>query len=314
MKMDLKVRSNKTTIILSLVLAIQIFNGTPLLSQRFFEPSDSLNSKRVKIVHVGAAGLYATTMVGLYQVWYKNQVAEGFQFFNDSKDWLQMDKMGHIYTANLFQERAFSAYNWSGVPKGKALLFSTGFSFLFMNTFEVLDGFSQDYGFSFADIASNSLGLGIFSAQQLLWDKQIVRLKFSYSHSPFAQHRPNTLGANNLERVLKDYNGQTYWLSINLGLATPDSWHIPDWLCISLGYSISEKLKSDEVQFVSPLTGESFHAYRRYLLSFDVDLTQLNIQKPWLKAILSNINVLKIPFPAVEWSSKTQWRAYGLYF
>lgn len=299
---------------LGLLFCVMVFNFRELQAQRFFEPADTLNSKRVKIAHAGAAGLYSVTMFGLYHVWYKNQASEGFQFFNDSRDWLQMDKMGHTYSAYLFQERAFSAYNWSGLPKGKAILCSTGFSFLFMNTFEILDGFSQDYGFSFADIASNSLGLGIFSAQQLLWDEQYLRIKFSYSHSPYAQHRPTTLGATGLERVLKDYNGQTYWLSFNFGLATPDEWRIPDWLCLSLGYSISEKLKSNEAHFVSPLTGESFSAYRRYLFSFDVDLTKLDIKKPWLRAVLSNFNILKIPFPALEWNSSNQWQVHGFYF
>jgi hypothetical protein len=32
----------------------------------------------------------------------------------------------------------------------------------------------------------------------------------------YAQYRPNVLGSSLAEQILKDYNGQTYWLSVNL--------------------------------------------------------------------------------------------------
>jgi hypothetical protein len=42
--------------------------------------------------------------------------------------------------------------------------------------------------------------------------------KFSFHTTQYAQYRPNVLGSSLAEQILKDYNGQTYWLSVNLHL------------------------------------------------------------------------------------------------
>jgi len=263
-------------------LMLLFFSGSKNLSaQSFFTPSDTLNKSRVLGSHITLGTGYAASMIGLASVWYSNQESTGFQLFNDGKDWLQMDKVGHVYTAYWMQNRAFTMYNWSGMNKNRALLWSSVFSTLFMTTFEIMDGFSPSYGFSFADVGSNMLGIGLFTSQQILFDEQITNLKFSYSHSPYARYRPEVLGSTGAERFLKDYNGQTYWLNVSLGKITPEQWKIPDWLCLSFGYSISEKLKSDVEYFEfydsnnSPIT---FNSYRRFLLSFDIDLSRLPIK------------------------------------
>jgi hypothetical protein len=296
------------------IFALTLF--TSASAQSFFEPADSLNKKRVISTHMTLGTGYSASMIGLAQVWYKNQESQGFQLFNDSKHWLQMDKIGHTYTAYWMQNRAFSMYRWSGMEQNKALLWSSLFSVLFMNTFEIMDGFSPNYGFSWADVGSNTLGIGLFTAQQHFFGQQHLTMKFSYSHSPFAQYRPNILGSTGPERFLKDYNGQTYWFSLSLGTITPDTWHIPDWLCLSFGYSISEKLKSDTEFYAVNHNNEmlEFNAYRRYFLSFDIDLSKIPVKKPWLKMLLGNFNFLKIPLPTLEFNSRNGARFYGVYF
>jgi hypothetical protein len=285
-------------------------------AQNFFEPADSINKNRVIAAHATAGTLYSASMIGLYQIWYKNQEALGFQFFDDSRDWLQMDKFGHTYSAYWLQNRTFALYRWSGMSQKKALLWSSGFSVLYMNTFEIMDGFSQDYGFSVADVAANTLGIGLFTAQQALWNDQYLSLKFSYSHSPYAQYRPNTLGSTTPERLLKDYNGQTYWFNLNLGKLSPENWKIPDWLCLSFGYSISEKLKSDNPFYTVEFNNQmlEFNAYRRYFFSLDIDLSKLPVKKPWLKSLLANVNMIKIPLPTLELNSRNGAKFYGVYF
>lgn len=287
-----------------------------LRAQSFFESADSLDKKRVILAHASIGMLYSTSMIGLYQIWYKNQEAIGFQFFDDSKDWLQMDKLGHTFTAYWMQNRTYSLYRWAGMNNKNALWWSAGFSFLYMNTFEIMDGFSQDYGFSIADVAANSIGIGLFSSQQALWGEQYLLMKFSYSHSPYAKYRPNLLGSTTAERLLKDYNGQTYWFSLNLGKITPEHWHIPEWLCISAGYSVSEKLKSDSKIYTVNFENQNytFNAYRRYFISLDIDLSKLPVKKTWLKTLLSNLNLLKIPLPTLELSERNAPKFYGLYF
>jgi hypothetical protein len=298
----------------SMILVFFIFSQAQ--AQRFFEPSDSTNKNRLIVAHSTAGVLYSGSMIGLYQIWYKNQEALGFQFFDDSRDWLQMDKMGHLYSSFWLQNRTYALYRWSGMSQKKALWWSSGFSVLYMNTFEIMDGFSQDYGFSVADVAANTLGIGLFTAQQALWNDQYLSMKFSYSHSPYAQYRPNTLGSTTPERLLKDYNGQTYWFNLNLGKITPETWRIPDWFCLSFGYSISEKLKSDNKFYAVDFNNQTleFNAYRRYFLSLDIDLSKLPVKKPWLKTLLANVNMIKIPLPTLELNSRNGARFYGLYF
>ncbi|MDZ7614583.1 MAG: hypothetical protein U5K51_13455 [Flavobacteriaceae bacterium] len=60
-------------------------------------------------------------------------------------------------------------------------------------------------------------------------------MKFSYNATAYPEIYPDKLGSNSLEQVFKDYNGQTYWFSVNLWSFFKES-KIPRWLNISLGY------------------------------------------------------------------------------
>jgi hypothetical protein len=68
-------------------------------------------------------------------------------------------------------------------------------------------------GASSGDIIANASGTALFVSQELLWKEQ--RITPNFFHTRHAQYRPNVLGAL-AEQILKDYNGQTYWLSVNL--------------------------------------------------------------------------------------------------
>ena len=72
--------------------------------------------------------------------------------------------------------------------------------------------------------------------QYYLWDELRIVPKFSFSRSPYAQQRPNVLGSNLLEEILKDYNGQTYWFSANIYSFLHDESLFPKWLNVALGY------------------------------------------------------------------------------
>ncbi len=66
-----------------------------------------------------------------------------------------------------------------------------------------------------------------------------------------------------------------------------------NWLCLSFGYSVDQKLLGDENLYLD------FKASRQFLFSLDVDLTRLPIKNPTLKKVLSHLNMIKIPFPAL---------------
>jgi hypothetical protein len=116
---------------------------------------------------------------------------------------------------------------------------------------EVLDGFSAEWGFSIADMAANFAGTGLAISQELLTGRQTIRIKYSYRHSSLAQYRPEMLGRNLPERMLKDYNGQAYWISANISDLTGIPGVIPDWLNIAFGYSANGMLGGYSDSYIS---------------------------------------------------------------
>jgi hypothetical protein len=171
---------------------------------------------------------------------------------------------------------------------------------VYQTTLEIFDGLSPEWGFSWCDIAANATGSAIYLGQEMFLNEPLFRLKFSTHPTNYAQYRPEVLGSNLPERLLKDYNGQTYWLSISPSRLINSS-KFPKWLCVSLGYSVDEKLKADSDSYSIIQNGNvyQFHAKRELLLSLDIDLSKLPVKSPWAKALLKQLNYLKIPFPTL---------------
>lgn len=278
----------------------------------FFQASDSLNKPRLITTSAVIGTVWTGSLVGLSQVWYKDFEKTGFHSFDDSKEWLQMDKMGHVFTAYHLSDKVFKLYRWTGLSRRKSAWIGAGVGWGYQFSFEMLDARSSGWGFSWSDVTANTIGSGLFLTQELLWQEQYLKLKFSYSPSPYAQYRPNVLGSSPTERLLKDYNGQTYWLSISPGAVFKNS-HIPPWIAISAGYSADAKLVGHSDFFQTPDGSKTFHAQREFALSLDVDVTKLNIKKRWIKKALSPFNVIKVPFPALVWRGNTLYGKW-LYF
>lgn len=271
-------------------------------AQSFFEPADSLNKKRTIGVSILTGGTWVGTIAGLNFVWYKDFNKSKFHAFDDGHEWCQMDKVGHAATAWYFSRLTGGLYNWAGVDRKKSSLIAAGFSFGYMATFEILDGFSADWGFSFWDIGANTAGALSYWGQEFAWQEQKFKFKFSVHTSGLALYRPNVLGADFASRTLKDYNGQTYWLSFNpVTIIKPDS-RLPKWLNISFGYSVQDQLIGDGSTYVyyDGSTQLNFTPYRQFFLSLDIDFEDLPVKNKFLKAILKGINVFKMPFPALE--------------
>lgn len=281
----------------------------------FFQPADSLHKGRIIGVSTSVGAVWAGSYIGLWQVWYKNVPQSKFHFFNDSQEWMQMDKMGHGYTAYWLYNRMYTLFHWTGLDRKKSLWIGGAIGLGFQTTLEIFDGFSSQWGFSWADMTANTSGVILFGAQELLFHKQIITPKFSYYPSKYAMYRPDVLGNNFGQRLLKDYNAQTYWFSINIASCMPQRWKFPKWLNLAVGYSANQKLEGYKNYYaIQTASGsQSFSAYRQFLLSLDIDLSKIPVKKPWLKTLLSTLNTLKIPFPAIEFS-KHGTRGYWLYY
>lgn len=264
----------------------------------YAQDTSSVHSSRLKTVVYGGSGLYAATLIGLNQLWYANEPQSNFHFFNDNKEWLQVDKVGHVYTAFHISRVGVEVIEWAGLPRKKAILWGGLSGLIFQTPIEILDGFSSAYGASWGDIIANTLGSGLVMGQYYLWDELRIVPKFSFTRSPYAPQRPNVLGSNFLEETLKDYNGQTYWLSANIYSFLDAKTACPKWLNVALGYGGEQMVfaEADDNRAIG------LNPYRQLYLSLDVDLTKIKTRSKFLNSVFFLANTLKIPFPAIEFS------------
>ena len=257
------------------------------------------------------AGVWTGSLVMLNQAWYADYPKSKFHTFNDAGEWMQMDKCGHAFTTYQISKSLTSLYRWTGMKPKNAVLAGTAITLGYQASIEYLDGRSAEWGFSWSDITANFSGGLLFGIQQYYWDKQFILFKESYSPSPYAPLRPNVLGNNFAERYLKDYNGQTYWLSFAPNVLLKSS-RIPNWLLLSFGYSIDSKLVGDKNTFTTP-TNITYNASREFLFSFDIDLSKLPIKRKWVKDVLRPFNAIKFPLPTLRWKNGICY-AHGIYF
>ncbi len=262
------------------------------------QDSTSVNDTRLKTVVYGGSGLYVATLIGLNHLWYANEPQSSFHFFNDNKEWLQVDKVGHTVTAFHISRAGVEIFEWAGLPRKKAILWGGLSGMIFQTPIEILDGFSSAYGASWGDIIANTAGSGMVMGQYYLWDELRIVSKFSFSRSPYAPQRPNILGSNLLEEILKDYNGQTYWFSANIYSFLNNETHFPKWLNVALGYG-GQQMMFAELQDNKKI---GLSPYRQIYLSLDVDLTQIKSKSKFLNTALFLVNTLKVPFPAFEFN------------
>ncbi len=285
-------------------------------------PNDSLNPDtsavrkgRLAGVLVAQGTLYAASITGLYYAWYRGYPQSSFHLFNDGNEWMQVDKFGHAITTYYISRIGYSTYRWAGVPEKRAAWFGGLLGFAYMLNIEILDGFSSEWGFSPADLTANTLGTMSFIAQQLAWHEQRFSLKYSYHQTQFAQYRPDLLGDNLIQQMIKDYNGHSYWISGNISAFLPAPSKFPKWLNIAVGYGAGGMTGAFGNTLVH--NGQPVPVYqrsRRFLLSIDVDLTRIPTKSKVLKGIFTVLSFIKIPAPALEYNSLGQFKAYAFYY
>ena len=286
-------------IILFVLLPLTTFSQSKL--DAFLTPSDSLNRPRLNTIVLSEASIGAITLLGLNQLWYADFERSKFHTINDNSAWLQMDKLGHVFTSYQLGKYGSHLLNWSGVSERDQLFYGATLGFSFLTAVEVLDGYSKEWGFSWGDILANGSGTGLYIGQELLWKEQRIALKYSFHQTKYAKQRPDKLGETYLEQTLKDYNGQTYWLSANLHSFFKES-KIPKWLNVAVGYGAEGMLTGTKDVDNQVLT--SNERYRQYYLSFDINLSKISTNSKLLRSILDVFNMIKIPFPALEFNKK----------
>jgi hypothetical protein len=259
-------------------------------------------SKRKNIVGYGNAIAYTGAMTGLYSLWYKDYPLGSFHFFNDNKQWLQMDKVGHAYSCYAEGWVGVKMMKWAGYSRKQSIFIGGSYGFLLQTSVEIFDGFSENWGASSGDIAANALGTGMVIGQEWFWDEQRIQFKFSYFPTKYPDLRPNILGEGPT-RILKDYNGQTYWLSVNLKSFMSEESKMPPWLNIAVGYGADGLLGGDDNIFESNgmiFDYSSVDRKRQFYISPDIDFTKIKTKNKFLRGLFVVMNGFKMPMPALQ--------------
>lgn len=269
-------------------------------------------NRRVKIIAATNVIGYSGAMVGLYSAWYKNYPQTNFHTFNDISEWQQIDKIGHAYSAYAESKASMELWRWTGISRKKRIWLGGMSGAFYQTVIEVLDGYSAEWGWSWGDFGANILGSGMLVAQELAWDEQRIQFKFSFHRKSYGdpslnQRSDQIFGKSTAERFLKDYNGQSYWLSANLRSFFPKS-RIPAWLNISIGtgaegmFGANENVGKDGnglVNFYRP----DIKRYRQWYLAPDIDLTKIKTNRKGLKLVFTLLNIIKFPMPSLEYSN-----------
>lgn len=279
-------------------LSLTLFAWVMLFTQASGQQPDSLevNKKRLVTLGIVSGAAYSGTLVGLSELWYKNSDRQSFRFFNDNAEWKQVDKLGHFYAGFYFSYGTSAALKWANVPERKAQFIGAATGFLVLLPIEIFDGYSDAYGASTGDLLANAAGSVFFLGQSLLWDEPRIYPKFSFHRTDYAPLRPNTLGSTFGSELLKDYNGQTYWLSFDMDKFIP----FPKWLNLTVGYGANDMVYAR----ASQNQAAGFSAYRQFYIALDPDLTGIRTKSKALKTIFRVMSLLKLPAPTLEFSKK----------
>lgn len=296
-----------------LICLVLIISTIAFAQENTDSTTSTINKKRFWLVAGTEASFYIGGMLYLNEIWYRDHERVPFHWYNDNSGYLQMDKLAHSFIAYQESRAGYHALRWAGVPKNKALLWGGSLGFMLQLPVEIFDGIYEGYGFSMGDVVANTSGSLLFTLQEWRWDEQRIKMKYSFSPSPYAKVRPGVLGENTMEQLFLDYNSHTYWLSVNLKSFAKNS-QLPAWLNVAVGYSANGMLgEFENPDFISGQPAPNYDRYRQVLLSLDVDLSKIPTRSIFLKRVLGSLNILKIPFPAIEFN-KRGVKAYGLYY
>jgi uncharacterized protein YfiM (DUF2279 family) len=267
-----------------------------------------VSKKRIRAVTAANIIGYGGSMVALYAAWYKDYPQSNFHFFNDNREWNQVDKVGHAYSAYIESRVSMELWRYAGLSRKKRIWIGGLSGAAYQTVIETLDGFSAGWGWSWGDFAANVVGSGMLVSQELAWDEQRILFKFSFHNknygAPALNERADELFGRSLaERMLKDYNGQTYWLSANLHSFFPKS-SLPKWFNVAVGYG-AEGLFGGEANVWTNKAGVAYDAThikrtRQFYLAPDIDLTRIKTKSKFLKVMFFALNSFKFPAPSLE--------------
>ena len=302
----------------------------------FFEKAPKVDKLRLGLTTAGLSVGFTAASVGLASAWYSKYDRGRFHTFNDWYEWRQYDKLGHLMSTYFESKWVGDLYQWTGVSHRNSVIIGASAGMLFQTTLEFMDGFSKKWGWSWGDVAFNTLGAGAYLGQELAWKEQRIYFKISthrpkYSKEPIKAFNSNETssldqraaelyGTSIPELFFKEYNGATIWASVNIAsfLNEKPKW-LPSWINVAVGYGIENVFggrrntwyNENLSVFQAPL---DWRRHSQYYLSLDVDFERIKTKSKVLKSVFKVLNVIKVPFPALEFNSLGQFKFKPFYF
>jgi hypothetical protein len=287
-----------------------------LSAQEIESARDSLKIKKGTLYKALAftGAYYATSIYVMNNTWYKDKEKVPFHFYNDNAAYLQVDKFGHMFGGYVYSYIGFFGSLNLGTTRKEALIFGSTLGFVLQFPIEIMDGVHEGYGFSWGDIAANAMGSTLVYGQELLFREQVVKYKFSYWESEYSKNSNGYYGKTTMNRLLKDYNGHTYWFSVPLNKFVFRQT-LPPWFNIAIGYGANGMY--GEFENIISYNGVAIpetERYRQFLFSIDIDWTRIKTDSKFLQLLFNGMTFVKLPFATLEYNSKGQFKGYWIYY
>jgi len=241
------------------------------------------------------------------EVWYREGTTKfhTLNFSRDWHDWQQMDKLGHFTDAYFTSDLAGKLYRWAGFSGNTSVWLGAATGYFWMLQIEVSDGFMPEWGWSWGDMITNTLGCTFYVLQQFNYDLLGgIQPKVSYHKSEAWKHDKYY---RDPIALIEDYEGLTFWVAVNPYHYFPDSWKesYPGWLA-PLGIAIGQSAKN--------IAGNPGGGYPEYFIGLDIDLRKIPVgdDSDLLRFLKSEINFLRLPLPVIRFSKNETW--FGFYF
>ena len=267
---------------------------------------------RVRLVAIANVVGYSSILAGLNADWYSNYPRSKFHTFNDIPEWLQVDKAGHMYGAYIESRLSMELWRWTGISQKKRIWYGGLSGVLYQAIIETLDGFSSGWGWSWGDIGANVAGSTTMIAQELAWNDQRIKLKFSFHKNDYGEPALNlradkVYGKTLAERFIKDYNATTFWASANMKSFLPQS-NLPPWLSVAVGYGAEGMFgardnTAKDVNGNTTFDRRDIKRYRQWYLAPDIDFTKIKTNKKAMRFLFTVLTAFKFPAPSLEFSN-----------
>lgn len=251
--------------------------------------------------------VFSLTTLSFYllgQIWYQDMEQTSWHWFNDGMEWRGMDKLCHIWWGYGISRILSRMIQWTGLSHQQSVVFGALGGFMLVGGIEILDGTVSGYGASYWDLLADGLG-SLLSCVQIWVSRQFrFTLKMEAWLTSYAALRPNLLGDNEISRIIKDYNGMTFWIGYRWK-DLPGFGFMPGWILLSVGYGAGGMNGAHQnvplpEHFNGPIPPLERFSY--IAISLDIDWEHFKFKHSWINQFLFLANHFKVPFPSYQFS------------